>query len=475
MIDFTDVIICPATVSDSVPPTFDEPSCQPSIATDIDPQADFIWVRTAINLSKTRGPNGEPLSLYISGKMSSLVYLNGTYVGANGLPAVDRTTEVPGKMDVELYPKQDLFHVGENEVVLQMSSHHGFIQLHRPLHIIGIAPSGLYANPTSHHFNLSLVTLGLFLLGGIYFGVMAMIGTSPIRSASLSLICIFAGGQLVSESLRTLVAYSYPVHDLRLMAITAFSVAFGLSVAFHIFQTFTTGSVWRWVLGLAALSLIAVVLTKGFDFKALIGMTIPLAGALVATGYWTHRARPRAFIYFIALLVFMLSIGSFQGLFLDTVFFLLVAFFLLLLFLEQALVLAEEERERHKEEARANRLEQALASIEERDDAQHLNLKSAGKIERIATNQIVHCKGAGGYSELTLSDGRTVLHSLSLNDLEETLPATFLRVHRSFLVNVTFIQTLTRATSGTGVLVLSDDSEVPVSRRVMPKVREALA
>ena len=180
-------------------------------------------------------------------------------------------------------------------------------------------------------------------------------------------------------------------------------------------------------------------------------------------------------MHFIALLVFLLAIAFFQGLFLDTVFFLLVAFFLLLLFLEQALLLAEEERERRSEEARANRLEQALAEAGERVETGHINVKSAGKIERIATSQIVHCSGAGGYSELVLIDGRTVLHSASLNELEATLPATFLRVHRSHLINVMFVESLTRDSSGTGTLLLSENIEVPVSRRVMPKVREALA
>ncbi|MEL6693758.1 MAG: LytTR family DNA-binding domain-containing protein, partial [Pseudomonadota bacterium] len=288
------------------------------------------------------------------------------------------------------------------------------------------------------------------------------------------MICFFAAGQLISEALRGLVAYSYPVHDLRLFAIAAFSLAFALSVAFHILRTFGVQHALRWVGGLAAISLIAMLATKGFDFKALVGMAIPLLGSLIATGVWSYQRRARAFVYFIALLLFLLAIVLFQGLFLDTVFFLLVAFFLLLLFLEQALALASEERERRSEEARANRLEQALAEAEQRAESSHINVKSAGKLERIAANQVVHCSGAGGYSEIHLLGGRTLLHSVSLNELEESLPAIFLRVHRSHLINVMFVEALTRDPSGTGSLRLQDDVSVPVSRRIMPKVREAL-
>ncbi len=67
-----------------------------------------------------------------------------------------------------------------------------------------------------------------------------------------------------------------------------------------------------------------------------------------------------------------------------------------------------------------------------------------------------------------------MLHNATLNELEESLPPTFLRVHRSHIVNTAHVRTLKREASGVGALVLSDGSEAPVSRRVMPKVRVAL-
>lgn len=474
LLDFENVTLCPATMADSGPPDFDAPPCRRVSALEVDPQGALIWVRTVVDLDKTRGSNGEPLSLYVSGKMASEVYLNGTFVGANGKPSMDATGEIPGKMDVELFPPQDMFRVGRNEIVFRASAHHGIIDLYRPLHIIGIAPAGTYSNAIPVRFDISLATLSLFVLGGLYFGLMAVIGSSKDRSASLSIVCVFAAAQLVSEASRNLVAYAYPIHDLRLIAIAGFSLAFGLSVAFHILTAFKAQRAYYWVAGLAVVSLMATFAIPGFDLKALVGMSIPLLGAFVATGVWTYQGRPRAFLYFISLLLFLLAIALFQGLFLDTVFFLLVAFFLLLLFLEQALTLASEERVRRSEEARANRLEQALAEIEQRAESSHLNVKSAGKIERVATNQIVHCRGAGGYSEIVLVGGRTVLHTVSLNDLEEALPAIFLRVHRSHLINVMFVESLSRDASGTGSLRLKDEISVPVSRRIMPKVREAL-
>lgn len=473
--DTENVVICPATLTDRSPPNFASDACDTGSALDLDPQGDLVWMKTQVYLDTKSSPNGEPLSVYVSGKMSSDVYLNDVLIGQNGVPGDSKRTERPGKMDAEFHPPQSLLRVGENVIVLKASSHHGYIHLSQPLHLVGIAPSGIFSENVMRSVALPLVTLGLFLVGGLYFGVMAVISTTKIRFATLSAISVFAALQLVSETLRGLVQYDYPVHDLRLIAIAVFSAAFALSVAFHVFRTFAPSRVRSVMIGLVIASVLTMLLIKSMDYKALAGMVLPLLVSLAATGFWTYQRRDRAFVYFISILVFVASVFVFRGLFLDTVFFLLVAFFLMLLFVEQAVTLANEARQRRSEEARANRLAQALAEIGERTETQHIQIKSSGKLVRIATNQIVHCQGAGGYSEIILENGQVLLHSATLNELEETLPATFLRVHRSHLINVMFVKALKRDPSGTGTLSLSDQIEVPVSRRIMPKVREALS
>jgi DNA-binding LytR/AlgR family response regulator len=58
--------------------------------------------------------------------------------------------------------------------------------------------------------------------------------------------------------------------------------------------------------------------------------------------------------------------------------------------------------------------------------------------------------------------------------LEKTLPATFLRVHRSGLINVMFVKSLERVQPCTGTLRLIEGTDIPVSRRIMPKIRPSL-
>jgi len=474
VIETEEVIICPASANDTEPPDFKAPNCKTMSAWDVDPQNAFIWVKGTIVLEETSGPKGEPLALYVLGKMSSTFYFNGEYIGANGTPGPDAASETPGVMDAALYPPQSLFRIGKNEIVFSASTQRGYIDLRNPIHGILVGRAGNITNTILRGYWPAPLTLGLFLAGAIYFAITGARGNGRKRALTFSLICAFAAAQLLAEISRGLVAYAYPFHDIRLMLITVFSAGFGLSVAFHVFSTFVFTRTNTMIAGLAGLNLIAIVAIPGFDMKAAAAMVVPLTTSLIATGVWSFRRRPRAFAYFLSLLIFLAAIFGFPHLFLDVVFFYLVAIFLLFLFIEQGFALVREAEQRHLEQARADRLELALEQAKERDEASTINIKSAGKMERVSTDQIAHCRGASGYSEIVLAGGREILHTATLSEMETNLPTTFLRVHRSHLVNTSFVQSLNRHPAGTGTLILSDGSEVPVSRRVMPKVRQAL-
>ncbi|MEK5039796.1 LytTR family DNA-binding domain-containing protein [Sporosarcina sp. FSL K6-3457] len=64
--------------------------------------------------------------------------------------------------------------------------------------------------------------------------------------------------------------------------------------------------------------------------------------------------------------------------------------------------------------------------------------------------------------------------SHTLKDLHLRLPNTFLRVHRSYIVNIPYIQRITRDFSSNLILVLKDGTELPVSQTYANEVRKAL-
>ena len=480
-VGFSEVIICPADMDEAVPPDFTDPACERRDALQVDPQERLIWVRFLLPPSLDEISPDRPYGLYLSAKAASEVWFNGVYLGANGQPGPSADAETPGRMDAVFFTPRHLIEDGVNRVDVRMSAHHGLFHINYPLHRIGLGP---YAQPNRAimlAYWPSLLTFGAFLLGMIGFGVAALRGARQGNwggSLILVLISFFASGQLFTETARGLVNYDYPFHDLRVLAIAGFSFAFGLTLAAHVIWTFAP---WRALprLGalaaIAAITLILMAAAPGFDGKAAAGVFIPTIIACLGAGAAALARRPQASLYFFALLGFCGLIVFAPGRFLDTYFFYVVAALLLVFFGRQAVALVREKAFRLAEEARASRLEIALAEARERSQPSQLKISSSGRIEMLNTDKITHLGGAGDYVEVFSESGRPILHGGSLAGLEATLPPTFLRVHRSWIVNTRHVRSLERDPSGIGVLTLVNGAQIPVSRRIMPKVRSALA
>lgn len=477
-IDATAIRVCPADSARQAPPDFASETCRTQAFHDIDPQGREMWIEARIALGPEHLAGTRPLGLFISAKASSAIYVNGHFIGANGQPGADRASEEPGRMDAVLYLPRALLRDGENTIVLHLSSMHGLLQLRAPMHILAIGP---YGDPTQHIVRAywpSLITFGAFVLGFVFFGITALRGEDREGSAILSLASLFAGAQLIAEAGRGLMAYAYPLHDVRLMAIAACAFGFSLClVAYLLLRLSGLGFRARMVrlAAIAAVLMAVVLLGRGFDAKT--GFAL-LAAALAGMGWslvWVWQKKPGAWAYLAVMAGFAGLLLVFTGRFLDLYFFYAAAAILLYLFYRQALTLVRERRRRQAEEVRAGRLETALAQARQRAAPAQLQLVSAGRTDYVSTDRIVQLKGAGDYVEVHFEDGRTALYNGALTALESELPPTFIRVHRSHIVNTAFVTALERDASSTGRLILSNGTEVPVSRRIMPKVRSALA
>jgi two-component system response regulator LytT len=100
-----------------------------------------------------------------------------------------------------------------------------------------------------------------------------------------------------------------------------------------------------------------------------------------------------------------------------------------------------------------------------RGAARCLTVRKGTEVRAISIGRIRFIRGADDFSELHLDDGATHLHQKSLTSLETFLPASFVRVHRSFIVNLAYVR-------GTRVsrIVMTDGSLLPIGRTY----REAL-
>lgn len=84
-------------------------------------------------------------------------------------------------------------------------------------------------------------------------------------------------------------------------------------------------------------------------------------------------------------------------------------------------------------------------------------------VELIPHDEIVYCKSDGNYSTLFLVGNRKLTVSKALKHFSNILPGTqFIRIHKSYLVNLNYIKKYLKI--GGGELVMTNDDVLPVSR-----------
>ena len=84
---------------------------------------------------------------------------------------------------------------------------------------------------------------------------------------------------------------------------------------------------------------------------------------------------------------------------------------------------------------------------------------------------ILRLDGKRNYTVFSLTDGTQFLSSRSLGIYETIFPETFLRIHKSCIINRDFLQELNDENH---MAILTDGSEVVVSRRRWAEVRELI-
>lgn len=106
------------------------------------------------------------------------------------------------------------------------------------------------------------------------------------------------------------------------------------------------------------------------------------------------------------------------------------------------------------------RLSQDNVSLEELDgNDDYLFIKSEYKIIRVELKNITYIEGMREYVRIHLSDQKPIITLLSFKKLMEKLsPDIFMRVHRSYIINLKKITTIERMR-----IIFDDDIRIPVS------------
>lgn len=99
----------------------------------------------------------------------------------------------------------------------------------------------------------------------------------------------------------------------------------------------------------------------------------------------------------------------------------------------------------------------------DKQTAPRIALTTSDGLLFIATSDIIYCESDSNYTKVVLKEGKKILVSKPLKDIDDTLAGPdFYRIHNSFLVNLNHIKKYVRGEGG--YVIMDDGSTVSISR-----------
>lgn len=117
---------------------------------------------------------------------------------------------------------------------------------------------------------------------------------------------------------------------------------------------------------------------------------------------------------------------------------------------------------RHNRKNRtADRLERLLTG--KQHQGKKITINTDGKLLFLENEDVLYAESDGNYSTLFLSDGRKILLTKKLKEIDEILPEdTFFRIHNSYIINLEKVKEYLKTD---GYVVLVSNHKIPVSRK----------
>jgi len=107
-------------------------------------------------------------------------------------------------------------------------------------------------------------------------------------------------------------------------------------------------------------------------------------------------------------------------------------------------------------------------AITVQDSAGEFFVKSDGKIIRISLEKITYIESMSEYVRIHFDEGKSIMTLMSMKNLETSLPENdFMRVHRSYIVNLNKVKTIER-----NRIVFDKETYIPVSDQYKDAFKE---
>jgi len=420
------------------------------------------WLRAIFTLPVANATSqAKPLGLYLSGTFSARVLWNGQEVGQKGVPGLSRAKETPGPVDAIIHLPASTLAPGNNEALIELSSHFRQHSLNTILHGSDALPGLRLASYSAESRRpISYYAAPFLAFALLVVAVFVVAGTAVhARELALTLVLSLAVAS-AAEIFRAFYAYPYSWHMLRLGMLACGLMVFACTLPFYIAKRTNTSCppiafATLLIIGIAATLLIG---PPQDMVHAGLWLTVPTSIALTLRSI--RNGTEGNTLLLCALVWLMLSLFLNKDLFFDQ--YLYVAVLPLLAAVcrpRLATIVKREIRPDVKSDT---------------TPTERLIVNTAGRNRVLMVNDIVSIQGAGNYSEIKLASGESVLDDRPLKHLLTLLPASFIRAHRSHLVNMNKVKEVRSLGGGKYELLLNHDQRCPLSRTHVREVREKL-
>jgi len=421
---------------------------------DIGTESAIRRLRFEVNIDES--PHWQkPVGLRIGGPFSAEVFWDGEPIGNKGKVGTDSDTETPGPIDFVAFIPQRLLGQGKHQVEVHLSTHHLWMRDDSVFHFIQLGPYRDNGRRELRYYAAPLIILSALLLLSFQSLRIGRSAGNPLH-IGLGLFGFSISLLLMSEVSRAVVNYPYHFHELRGIAGWSSNILAGLALIFTAYKTLP-GRLSKSILVAGFVLFIASHFMKmssgdmrlAMDF-ILLALGPSFAGAALMFQRNIHYVS--GFSLFWLACVFSNHLST--GLFLDSFQFLAALILIggawLWLYVKREIPASET-----KDESVSNCFE----------------IRNAGTVTKIDTQICFGLKGEGNYTTLLLEDGKTLLHQNGLGAIMETNPAGFVRIHKSYAVNLRWVKQLKTAPGSKYWIELTNGETLPVSRYRVNELR----
>ncbi len=114
-----------------------------------------------------------------------------------------------------------------------------------------------------------------------------------------------------------------------------------------------------------------------------------------------------------------------------------------------------------------NQFKEKQSAEQDKNAKDHIFIKSEYKVLKVKLNNIKYIQGMHEYVKIHLTDGKPIMTLLSLKKMEKELPENkFMRIHRSYIVNLEHISAIERNR------IIYGEERIPVGEQYKKKFQE---